>query len=181
MGGMDEPPAGTKRHPASQNQVKDDEGGDTKERIHVFLGEFRILVPALGALLGFQLTASYSSGWSELSQLEKMLNLCAASSTAAALGFLLLPANYHRVTKRVSEDGDFPHFAQRTFGLCFIFVAVSLALSLFLQAQRVFDDLMASTIFGAGIFLLSSSFGASFPKVRARLRGKDGSSDRRAA
>ena len=158
-----ESPAQTKAKTAK----KESESGEIKQRIQIFLGEFRILVPAMGALLGFQLTSAFSNGWSELAEWEKILNLTATSSTAIALGFLLLPANYHRVTADVQEDEDFLHFAQRSFGFAFLFVGLGMAGSLFLQARRVTHDPATTAVFGAAFVLFFILMWGILPKTRA--------------
>ena len=141
---------------------------ETKDRIHVFLGEFRILVPALGALFGFQLTSAFSTGWEQLAEWEKILNLCATSATAIAIGFLLLPANYHRVTATVDEDDDFLRFAQRSFGFAFLFVGIGFVGSLFLQVRRVTEDPVTTGIFGGTFALFFLLMWGILPKTRAQ-------------
>jgi hypothetical protein len=161
-----EPPAGTKAHDLERGKDKSD--GETKERIQLFLGEFRILVPAMGALFGFQLTSAFSNGWEKLAEWEKFLNLGATSATAVAIGFLLLPANYHRVTRRVPEDEDFLHFAQRSFAWAFFFVGVGMAGSLYLQARRVTEDPRLTSVFGVALVLFFVIMWGIAPRVRAK-------------
>jgi hypothetical protein len=155
--------------PAGEKARRDEP--EIKQRIEVFLGEFRILIPAVGALLGFQLISAFSTGWNELEARDKAVNLVAVSATAVALGFLLLPSTYHRATARLEESENFLRFAQKSFGVGFIFVAISLSLSLFLQARRVFphDTLVPFLV----LFLFSVFFlvlWGILPQARAKHR-----------
>lgn len=161
----------------SQDAMGGNEDAKVVERIQTFLGEFRILVPALGAVFGFQLTSAFSNGWNQLSDGERFLNLGATCSTAIAICVLLLPANYQRVTPRPPADEDFLHFAQRCFGLTFLFAGIGIVGSLVLQLRRVTDNPLATVGFAVVLVVFFFVMWSIIPSARARKH--EGHDDRR--
>ena len=153
----------------------DDEGEpDVASRIDTVLGEFRMIIPALGALFGFQLTAAFSSEWKDLAPTLKLVNFLGVASTALALVLLLVPAAYHRFTRRLDESESYLRFAQRNMGIAFVFIALSLTLSVFLQAFRAFGGRLLA-IAAAGAFLAVAAVAWwALPKRRAARRGLTG-------
>jgi hypothetical protein len=108
------------------------------EKIETLMGEFRILVPALGALFGFQLVVAFQQSFPELPAPARVANFVGVLCTALALLFLLLPAGYHRFTPRLDNSQSFLVFAQRMFSVALGFVPLSLALSVYVQGVRTF-------------------------------------------
>ena len=113
---------------------------ELERRIDTLLGEFRIMTPALAALLGFQLIAAMQSSYPDLALWTRAINFAAVASSALALGFMLVPSAYHRFAPRVHEDESFIAFAQHSLSWGFVFLSLSLTGSLFLQAARSFDS-----------------------------------------
>jgi hypothetical protein len=150
-----------------------DESDGMKQRVDTFLGEFRIMVPALGVLLGFQLTSAYSNGWKELGRMEKTLDYAAVLCTALALIFLLVPAQYHRSRRKIEESERFLRFAQHLFGYCFLFFAVSLVITVYLQGLRVFQDATYSLVGAAAFTLFLLVFWMAVPLAVASKHEKD--------
>lgn len=149
----------------------EEEQPDIATRIETVLGEFRMIIPALGALFGFQLTTAFSSAWGELPAPLKAVSFASVASTAVALVLLLVPASYHRFTRRLDESEGYLRFAQRNMGVAFVFIAASLTLSLYLQAMRAFGSPPAS-MGTALLFLLVALAGWwALPRRRAAREG----------
>jgi hypothetical protein len=106
------------------------------EKIEALMGEFRIIVPALGAIFGFQLVVAFQQSFPDLPAAARVANFVGVLCTALALLFLLVPASYHRFTPRLDHSQDFIVFAQRMGGVAFGFLPLSLSLSVYVQAVR---------------------------------------------
>lgn len=122
---------------------------DTARRIDLHLAEFRIMGPALGALLGFQLVSALGPGYPELPADLRALNFAAVACTALALMFSLVPTAYHRLA-HASDDESFVTFVRRNTSFALAFLAASLVLSLALQASRSFGSGTAALVVGLG-------------------------------
>ena len=120
---------------------------DTARRIDLHLAEFRIMGPALGALLGFQLVSALGPNYVELPADLRVLNFTAVACTAFALVFSLVPTAYHRLA-HASDDEQFVTFVRRNTSFALAFLAASLVLSLALQASRSFGSGTAALVVG---------------------------------
>ncbi|MCA1819689.1 MAG: DUF6328 family protein [Thermoplasmatota archaeon] len=145
----------------------------TAVKVETLLGEFRIMVPALASLLGFQLVAAFQSSFHDLPALARVANFLGVLCTALALAMLLVPAGYHRFTNKVDESPDFVRFTRHMMGVAFVFFPIGLVLSIYVQAVRTFDD---SPMVPAVALALLAIFIAAWwivPWARARrLEGK---------
>ncbi|HEX2066800.1 MAG TPA: DUF6328 family protein, partial [Candidatus Thermoplasmatota archaeon] len=101
------------------------------EKIETLMGEFRIIVPALGAIFGFQLVVAFQESFPGLPASARIANFLGVLATVLALLFLLLPSGYHRFTPRLDNSEGFLRFAQRMFSAALAFVPLSLALSIY--------------------------------------------------
>lgn len=141
---------------------------DMEARISQFLGEFRILVPGLAALLGFQLTSAYSNGWQDLPYSSKVLNYAAVLCTMLALIFILVPALYHRSMREIEESDRFLRFAGRHFGYGVTSFGLGLVITVYLQGLRVFEDEVASLAGAAVIALVLVVLWIGIPNRRVK-------------
>jgi len=110
------------------------------EKIGTVLAEFRIMVPALGAIFGFQLVVAFQPGFLALPWAAHAVAFAGILCTVLALVFLLVPASYHRFTPELDESAAFLRFAQTNVSIAFVFLAFSLGLSLYVQALRIFGS-----------------------------------------
>ncbi|MEA3143134.1 MAG: hypothetical protein QOG31_458 [Thermoplasmata archaeon] len=100
------------------------------------MGEFRIIVPALGAIFGFQLVVAFQQSFPDLPAAARVANFVGVPCTALALLFLLVPASYHRFTPRLDHSQDFIVFAQRMGGVVAGAVAAGAAAGLLRRPRR---------------------------------------------
>jgi hypothetical protein len=147
---------------------------EMETRIDTFLGEFRMVVPGVAALFGFQLTVAFTEKFARLSDLEKGLNFAGLACSALAFLFLLVPANYHRFIHRLEETDDFYHYAKKSNAIAFVFVPLAVAFSLAVQAIETFGSAMAgAAVFAA--FLVAAALGWWIvPWVRANALDETG-------
>lgn len=143
-----------------------------KDRIATFLGEFRIIVPALGALFGFQLMAAFSESFQALPMAVRWANFAGVVCTALAILFLLIPASDHRFTTEIEESDHFLRFAQRSVSFAFAFITATLTLSIYVQAFRTSGSSRVGMAAGTLLFLALLTGWWIVPALEARRRGR---------
>jgi hypothetical protein len=127
---------------------------DFAEKIETLLGEFRIIVPGLGALFGFQLVVAFQPTFADLPLDARIVNFAGVLCTALTILMLLVPASYHRFTPDYDQTESFLNFAQRMISLAFVFLPLSLGLSVYVQAVRTFGSEPAAAAISLGLLAL---------------------------
>lgn len=107
------------------------------ERVNLFMGEFRIIVPGLAALLGFQLNTLFQQPFREEPEVEQWLHFIGTTMTILALAFLLMPAAYHRFTHEMEKSRGFLDFSRRCTHIAFVFIAGTLVTSMYMACYSV--------------------------------------------
>jgi hypothetical protein len=154
-----------------------DEGGkhtgksEVKERVQVFLGEFRIIIPAMAALFGFQLTTAFHDSFSKLSRLDQAVNFVGVACTAATILFLLVPASYHRFVREQEESEDFLHFARRCVDLAFVAMPLGIAAAMYLQGLKSFHSHAAAAVTAVAVLGAFVAAWWVMPRSRAVEQG----------
>lgn len=151
---------------------------DLEARVDTFLGEFRMVTPGIAALLGFQLMVAFSERFATVPAPARWLTFAGLCASALAFLFLLVPANYHRFTRRLEENDAFLQYARTSNAIAFVFIPIAVACSLGVQAMVTFGSVPA----GAAVlvaFLVMAAFGWWLvPWQRAtRLGEQDGAGD----
>ena len=147
------------------------EGNDIGTRVETFLGEFRMIIPALAAILGFQLMVAFQQSFQQLGQAEQVATFLALACTTVAFLLLLMPASYHRFTWEFEETEEFLSFSRRSIGAAFVFMPFVLALTLYVQAVQAFGSRPIGAAVGAGALALAAGFWWILPMQRAYEKG----------
>lgn len=146
-------------------------GQDIGERVRTFLGEYRIITPALAALFGFQLTVAFQESYMRMAAADRAINFAGVSCTAAAILCLLVPASYHRFTSKLEETEEFLAFARRSISLAFAFIPLGIALALYVQAVRTFQSHAVAAVVAAVAVGLFATAWWVMPHQRAAQQG----------
>ena len=163
-------PSGSKDGEGKAGHGKADSEMET--RIDTFLGEFRMVLPGIAALFGFQLTVAFTEKFARLSELERGLNFAGLACSALAFLFLLVPANYHRFIHRLEETEDFYHYAKKSNAIAFVFVPLAVAFSLAVQAIETFGSTRAGAVVFAAFIAAAALAWWIVPWVRANAEGE---------
>ncbi|MEA3136829.1 MAG: hypothetical protein QOC71_1110 [Thermoplasmata archaeon] len=147
------------------------EGNDIGTRTETFLGEFRMIIPAMAAILGFQLMVAFQQSFGELARPEQVASFAALACTTAAFLFLLMPASYHRWTWEFEETEEFLRFSRRSIAAAFVVMPFILALTLYVQGVQVFGSRAAGLAVGATTLVFALVIWWAVPLVRARRQG----------
>jgi hypothetical protein len=151
--------------------LADAEGNDIGTRTETFLGEFRMIIPALAAILGFQLMVAFQQSFQDLGRPEQVATFLALACTAIAFLLLLMPASYHRFTWEFEETEEFLRFSRRSIGSAFLFMPFTLALTLYVQAVQAFGSRPVGAAIGMVALSLAVGFWWAIPLHRARREG----------
>lgn len=151
--------------------IVDEEGNDIGTRVETFLGEFRMIIPALAAILGFQLMVAFQQSFQDLGQAEQVATFLALSCTTVAFLLLLMPASYHRFTWEFEETEEFLRFSRRSIGAAFVFMPWVLALTLYVQAVQAFGSRPLGAAIGTASLVLAVGFWWALPLARAHDQG----------
>jgi hypothetical protein len=131
-----------------------------KEQLSNILEEARMVLPGVQALFGFQMIAVFNETFSHLAQHEKNLHMAAIALTAAAMGFALAPAAFHRRVEpdRVSEDLVNRCTQFLTWGM--LPLALGITIDFYLVARISFGLQAVSAVFASLVlgFLLAMWF-----------------------
>lgn len=146
---------------------------EMEKHVQTFLGEFRTVIPALGALLGFQLMAAFQPTYHEIAPVDRALNFAGVCCSTAAFIFLVTPAAYHRFIGVREGTRDFLRFARGCIMLTFVFLPVSLALALYLQAVRTFESSVAGYVVGGVALVAFVVAWWLVPRWRAKVHAKE--------
>jgi predicted membrane channel-forming protein YqfA (hemolysin III family) len=173
---------GRRPHRPHQREADGSEQGQTQDigdRVRTFLGEYRIITPALAALFGFQLTAAFQDSYMQLAAVDRAINFAGVACTATAILCLLVPASYHRFTSKLEETEDFLAFARLSISLAFVFIPLGITMALYLQAVRTFQS---HAVAAAVAVVALGAFAAVWwvlPRHRAHEQGLHPSQDER--
>ncbi|HUR26529.1 MAG TPA: DUF6328 family protein [Candidatus Thermoplasmatota archaeon] len=147
------------------------EGNDVGTRTETFLGEFRMIIPAMAAILGFQLMVAFQQSFAELGRPEQVASFLALACTAAAFLLLLMPASYHRFTWEFEETEEFLRFSRRSIGAAFVFMPLVVSLTLYVQGVQVFGSRPLGAAIGIATLASALIFWWGIPLTRARKEG----------
>jgi hypothetical protein len=123
-------------------------------KIDTMLGEFRLVVPALGAIFGFQLVVAFQASFLDLPVLARLADLAGVLCTALAILFLLVPSCYHRFTHELDQSADFLRFIQGMISIAFVFIPLSLTLTIYVQSVRILRSELAAAAIAITLLLL---------------------------
>jgi len=122
------------------------------------LEECRMVLPGMQALLGFELTAVFSSGFHEkLSPAEQTAHLVSVALLALAIVLIMTPAAYHRQTGPEDVSERFIRVASGLLLASMIPFCVSITTELYLVAKVI-----VGSIAGGAIAALVAAFALSF-------------------
>lgn len=143
----------------------------TGTRTETFLGEFRMIIPAMAAILGFQLMVAFQQSFVELGRAEQVASFLALACTATSFLLLLMPASYHRFTWEFEDTEEFLRFSRHSIAAAFVVMPFTLALTLYVQGVQVFGSRAAGAAIGTGTLLGALVFWWAVPIHRAYREG----------
>ena len=145
------------------------------ERVQRFLTEYRMMVAAVGVLVGFLLHTSFTEPFLQLPPLVRGAHVAALVLAVVSFVALLFPPSLHRFVSETARADEFLQVARRVVGVAFVALAGSLTLSVAVEVTRAFSPALGLVV-GAlvGALVLAGWF--ILPRRVARRMEPRGSS-----
>jgi len=141
-----------------------------KDRITQVLEEIRVVMPGSQALLGFQLVALFSSGFTALPQDLKELHLASLGFIAVATIFLMAPSAYHRIACKGDNTPAVHRFGSRMLVTAMFFLVAGLAADIGVAGYLVLGSETQAWAAALGTFVLAMLLWFAYPIALARRR-----------
>ena len=154
------------KRPAAKRDVQPE---SLKDEVHNLLEESRMVLPGIQALFGFQLIAVFNDGFQRLSAALQLTHLVAIFAVAGAIALIMTPAAYHRIAERGDISRKLAELGSAMLAAAMLPFAFGMALDIFIIAQLILDNFVASSAVSALAILTFSGLWFVLPVV-ARLR-----------
>jgi len=140
-------------------------------KIKIALDETRLLILGASILLGFQLHAPFYDGFSAVPRISRLLDEAALLLLVFAVGALVTPACYHRLTERGTESQYLLHVTSRLIFVALIPFGLGIGLVVFIAIERLAGSVLGATAGGTS-FVLAVWFWYGLGYMRGAGRGK---------
>ncbi|MFO7965778.1 MAG: DUF6328 family protein [Desulfobacterales bacterium] len=141
-----------------------------RERYRELLEELRTIIPGAQVLFAFLLTVPFSSRFSGIDRLGKIIFTISIIAVAASTILFLSPAAYHRLANREDRLGRL-RFGIKTTLAGLSLLAVSMTCALFVVIRFLFDSPGFSAVVAAAIAGLTLVTWYILPFVRRKRSG----------
>lgn len=121
-----------------------------KDKVQHALNEARLLILGTQVLLGFEYRASFEPGFEKLPLHSQYLKAVGLTLLLITLALLIWPGAYHRIVSRGEDSQALHQFTTRVMEAALLPFAVSLAIDLFLAAEKIAGTAAGLAIAGAG-------------------------------
>ena len=143
--------------PRKEQPMMKDGGKPTplETQVDQLLTEARVIIPGVQALLGFQLTVTFTQAFAQLEESVKLVHAAALCCIALAVVLLMAPASIHRIAFGGQDDPEFVKLASLFVVGSPFPLAVGIALDTYVAAGRaVKSETAAASLAAAAIIIL---------------------------
>jgi hypothetical protein len=157
---------------------------ELKDKIKTTLDEGRILIIGAQLLLGFQLRATFETGFDKLSEHAKYMKLGGLGALLIAISLLMWPAAYHRIVDGGEDTEELNSFATVVMGLALFPFALTLGSDFFVSTEYLFgrtqgiiagiSAAVLALFFWYGIEVIRRGAHETDAKERRRMRMQEG-------
>jgi hypothetical protein len=139
-----------------RSMIKDaDKPTPLETQVDQLLTEARVIIPGVQALLGFQLTVTFTQAFAQLEESAKLVHAAALCCIALAVVLLMAPASIHRIAFGGQDDPEFVKLASLFVVGSPFPLAVGIALDTYVAAGRaVKSETAAASLAAAAIIIL---------------------------
>jgi uncharacterized protein DUF6328 len=151
----------TPREGAVQQQSLKEQAQSTHE-------EARMVLPGIQALFGFQLIAVFNRPFSDLDQVDRYLHLASLVLVAIAIGLIMAPAAYHRLTESTLVTRRWIELASKQIARAMVALMLAISLDVYLVAVMIAGNASLAEAIGllTGCFLASLWFVLPLARMR---------------
>jgi len=141
------------------------------DAISALLEEWRMILPGIQALFGFQLIAVFNQGFGEkLSTGEQYTHLTALALVALAGAIVMAPAAYHRQTGPRHASEGFIRLAGWLLLLALVPLALGIGQDFYLIARIILQNPALSLVLASLLVLFCGLAWFMLPRVPALIR-----------
>lgn len=118
------------------------------------LNELRVALPGVQVLFGFLLTVPFSSGWTKVTDTERLVFFLTFLSTAVATALLIAPSAQHRILWRAGDKEALLRRANVLAILGTFFLAMSVTGAVWVVSDVIYNQAPTALVTAgvAGIF-----------------------------
>lgn len=139
------------------------------------LEECRMILPGIQALFGFQLIAVFNAPFKQLlSQREQVAHLIALGLIGIAVGLVMAPAAFHRISERDEITQSFLTLASVLMGVGMGFLLAGIVIDAWLIARIICSSTTWAWIFAGTLWLILLGLWFIGPWIRASRGEKRG-------
>lgn len=122
------------------------------------LNEIRIALPGVQVLFAFLLVLPFQQGFASITDVARSVYFGGLIASALAIAFMITPASYHRLNLRrgVEEKEEMLFTSSRLTAIGTAFLAIGIACCMFLIADVLFGDLVATVTAVATLVVIGS-------------------------
>jgi hypothetical protein len=117
-----------------------------KDRVTHVLDELRVILPGTQAIIGFQLVAVFSDGFTRLSSTSKYVHFASLLLVCLSAALLMTPASYHRIANRGNDSEELHQFATVMLILAMAALAMGISADLFVISWMIFHGAAISVV-----------------------------------
>lgn len=140
-----------KNQPMTEDGIKPT---SLETQVDQMLTEARVIIPGVQALLGFQLTVTFTQAFAQLGQSAKITHIVALCCIALAVVLLMAPASIHRIAFAGQDDPAFLRMGSVFVVSAPLPLALGIALDTYVAAGRALQsDAIALVLAAAAIIV----------------------------
>jgi len=134
--------------------------------------EARMVLPGIQALFGFQLIAVFNRPFFDLAPIDRYLHLASLVLVAIAIGLIMAPAAYHRLTESTLVTRRWISLASKDIARAMVALMLAVSIDVYIVAAVIAGNaaLAAAVGIATGCFLASLWFVLPLAR-RARAPG----------
>jgi hypothetical protein len=130
------------------------------------LEEYRMVLPGIQALFGFQLIAVFNSTFRErLTPTEQSFHLAAIGLVAIAVALVMAPAALHRQTSPQAATHDIIAIATRLLLMSMFPLMLGISLDFYLIARLILNNTLASILLSTALLILFTTLWFLLPRL----------------
>jgi phosphate starvation-inducible membrane PsiE len=125
-----------------------------KEKVEHQLDELRVVLPGTQVLLGFQLTAFFSSGFDKLTTPLKNLHLISLGFVTLSIILLMTPVAFHQIVEKGEDTERFYRLAGKILVFALFFLGLGLTADIYVVTKITTQSQAISLLFSSTVLLL---------------------------
>ena len=135
-------------------------------QVDQLLTEARVIIPGVQALLGFQLTVTFTQAFADLETAAKITHAVALCCMGLAVILLMAPASVHRIAFSGQDDAAFVAIGSVFVLAAPFLLALGIALDTYVAAGRALSSDTAALALAAAAIVVLLGFWYAYPLWR---------------